>query len=59
MTLRVLLVALLVAALVALIGRGRRRVTRRPGSRAVEAAEKCPRCGSYMVAGTPCACGDA
>jgi hypothetical protein len=58
MMLRVVIVAVLVAVVLAMIGRWTRRVPRAPGRRAVEPARKCPRCGSYVVAGAPCPCGE-
>lgn len=58
MIVRVALVVIAVALLLAMLGRLRRpKVGGRPARR-VEAARKCPACGSYVLDGQTCSCGD-
>lgn len=55
MTLKAVLV---LAALALLAGMLRRRFappSRRPRGPVIEAAQKCPSCGAYVLAGAPCA----
>ena len=57
MTLRLILILALLAALVAVLRRGSRpRVPPKPAGRAIEPMRKCPDCGAYVLAGEPCPC---
>ncbi|MER2508318.1 MAG: hypothetical protein ABTQ27_06105 [Amaricoccus sp.] len=53
---KALLLLILVGLLAMMASRWLRgALPRKPESRAIETAAKCPRCGAYRIAGQPCA----